>query len=501
MGSVTDHPDLFDSLDDLPGDLPGESLAFGSFLRNSTHQFGRHADKVSPAEAAPSRYIDPNIPLARDAAPSSANLQSRQLTYDELAAEFAALSPDASPESIAAQVEAEVLAQRIRCITVYESPFSTQTSVRYLKQATTLPLFNSLEISAMPEPKLPAVATSPDSLSEVAQHARALMASLSKLDNPLAAAAQLQSIFGASGDFRLISKMESKDRWGEAMPEGGKRLPRMLVLDVETTGMDYRKHKVIELGLTLIEFSSVKGEFGRVIDRYNGFEDPGEPLTEEITKLTGITDEMVTGQHFDDERVAKLISMADLVVAHNAGFDRPFAETRFQDLKKKWWACTFKEGPWDALMTGSAKLEYLCYKVGGFFYEAHRALTDVEATIRLMSTQTEVGTVLSNLLANVKKPTYTIWATNSPFDTKDKLKEAGYRWSPEEIKETGELKAWFKEGLTEAQKDEEIAFLGSLYKGSCVIDRLNGATRYAKWIVPENREKVELPARRAAPSL
>lgn len=285
------------------------------------------------------------------------------------------------------------------------------------------------------------------------------------------------------------------------MPEGGKRLPRMLVLDVETTGKDYRKNKVIELGLILVEFSSVKGEFGRVIEQYNGFEDPGEPITEEITKLTGITDEMVAGQHFDDARVAKLISMADLVVAHNAGFDRPFAESRFADLKKKWWACTFKEGPWEELMTGSAKLEYLCYKVGGFFYEAHRALTDVEATIRLMSTQTEVGSVLSNILNKVKQPTYTIWATNSPFDTKDKLKEAGYRWSPEEIKETGELKAWFKEGLTEAQKDEEIAFLGSLYKGSCVIDRLNGATRYAKWIVPENREKVELPARRAAPSL
>ncbi len=497
MDSVTDHPDLFDSLDDLPGDLSGESLAFGSFLRHSTRQFGRHAGKVSPAKVAPARYVDPNIPLARDAAPSSANLQSRQLTYEELIAEFASSSPGASSEAVAAHVEAEVLAQRIRCITVYESPLSNQTSVRYLKQATTLPLFNFSETSAMPNSQ----ASSPSSLDEVAQHAQALMASLGKLDNPLAAAAQLQSLLGVSGDFRLISKMESKDRWGEAMPEGGKRLPRMLVLDVETTGKDYRKNKVIELGLILVEFSSVKGEFGRVIEQYNGFEDPGEPITEEITKLTGITDEMVAGQHFDDARVAKLISMADLVVAHNAGFDRPFAESRFADLKKKWWACTFKEGPWEELMTGSAKLEYLCYKVGGFFYEAHRALTDVEATIRLMSTQTEVGTVLSNLLANVKKPTYTIWATNSPFDTKDKLKEAGYRWSPEEIKETGELKAWFKEGLTEAQKDEEITFLGSLYKGSCVIDRLNGATRYAKWIVPENREKVELPARRAAPSL
>lgn len=477
-------------------------MAFGSFLRHSTHQFGQagRTGKARQAGATPARYVDPNIPLARDAAPSSANLQSRQLTYEELVAEFASLLPDASSEAVAAHVEAEVLAQRIRCITVYESPLSNQTSVRYLKQATTLPLFNFSETSAMPNPQASSPA-SVTSMDEVAQHAQALMASLGKLDNPLAAAAQLQSILGASGDFRLISKMESKDRWGEAMPEGGKRLPRMLVLDVETTGKDYRKNKVIELGLTLIEFSSVKGEFGRVLERYNGFEDPGEPISEEITQLTGITDEMVAGQHFDDERVAKLISMADLVVAHNAGFDRPFAESRFADLKKKWWACTFKEGPWEELMTGSAKLEYLCYKVGGFFYEAHRALTDVEATIRLMSTKTEVGTVLSNLLVNVKKPTYTIWATNSPFDTKDSLKEAGYRWSPEENKETGELKAWFKEGLTEAQKDEEIAFLGSLYKGSCVIDRLNGATRYAKWIVQENREKVDLPARRAAPSL
>ena len=482
------RPDDFDLSGDLDFDEGDKAPSLGALFRAPVES-KRHVVRNG-------RRASPDISVAEDAEPTSPSLQSRQMTYEELASELFPSLPDASKEAIDAQIEAEVLAQRIRCITVYESPVSDKKVVRFLRQATTLPLFQ--ENPSMSNPSTASVA--PVNMDDIAQKASELARLVSQLSNPLDAGNVLRDALGASGHFKMIKKMESHDVYGGATPENGKRLPRMLVLDVETTGLDYRKHKVIELGMVLIEFSPTKGEFGRVLERYNGMEDPGEPISEEVTKVTGITDEMVKGQKLDEERIGKIVAMADLVVSHNATFDRPFTEKRIPELAKKWWGCSMAQGPWKEMAIGSSKLEYLCYKVGGFFYEAHRAMTDVEATIKLMSTQGEGRTVLAHLLEKVRQPTYTIWATNSPFETKDKLKESGYRWSGEENKATGELKAWYKEGLSEEEKNAEIEFLSELYKGSCVIDRLNGATRYAKWIDPQYREKVDLVKRKPSVS-
>lgn len=481
-------PDGLGRPNDLDSDAGDETPSLGALFRAPVES-KRHVVRNG-------KRVRSDISVAEDAAPTSPSLQSRQMTYEEIAEELMVSLPHASKEAVDAQIEAEVLAKRIRCITVYESPVSDKKVVRFLRQATTLPLFQESHLMSHPSP----APVAPVNMDDLATKANELARMISQLENPLDAGELLRNALSASGHFKVISKMNSHDAYGSATPENGKRLPRMLVLDVETTGLDYRKHKVIELGLVLIEFSPAKGEFGRVIDHYNGMEDPGEPISDEVTKVTGITNEMVKGHTLDEEKIGRLVAMADLVVSHNAAFDRPFAEKRIPEIAKKWWGCSMAQGPWKEMAIGSSKLEYLCYKVGGFFYEAHRALTDVEATIKLMSMQGEGRTVLAHILDKVRQPSYTIWATNSPFETKDKLKESGYRWSGEEDKNTGELKAWYKEGLSEEEKNAEIEFLGTLYKGSCVIDRLNGATRYAKWIDPQYREKVELAKRKPSVS-
>jgi hypothetical protein len=45
-----------------------------------------------------------------------------------------------------------------------------------------------------------------------------------------------------------------------------------------------------------------------------------------VTALTGITDEMVAGQRIDEAVVSAFVKDAVIVIAHNAGFDRKFAE-------------------------------------------------------------------------------------------------------------------------------------------------------------------------------
>jgi len=50
------------------------------------------------------------------------------------------------------------------------------------------------------------------------------------------------------------------------------------------------------------------------------------PTPLEVTKITGITGAMVVGHRIDEAAVAAFVADANIVIAHNANFDRKFAE-------------------------------------------------------------------------------------------------------------------------------------------------------------------------------
>jgi hypothetical protein len=150
-----------------------------------------------------------------------------------------------------------------------------------------------------------------------------------------------------------------------------------VVLDTETTEVD-PPDKVIELALVKFEYSRESGAIGRVFDAYDGLEDPGMPIPPESTTIHHITDDMVRGQRLDEAAIGRVLEGAGLVIAHNAGFDRPFVEARLAAFKALPWACSLRDVPWDSLGLGSAKLDYLAYRYG-FFFEGHRAEIDCRA--------------------------------------------------------------------------------------------------------------------------
>ncbi len=102
----------------------------------------------------------------------------------------------------------------------------------------------------------------------------------------------------------------------------------VIVFDTETTGTDCRKNEIIELGA--VKFENKNGVFKRV----SGLElliklAPGEKLPPEIIELTGITDEMLSGDGVEREdacgEIADFFSGEDrLLVAYNAQFDLCF---------------------------------------------------------------------------------------------------------------------------------------------------------------------------------
>ncbi|WP_416545513.1 3'-5' exonuclease [Limnohabitans sp. DCL3] len=250
-------------------------------------------------------------------------------------------------------------------------------------------------------------------------------------------------------DFRVLRRLVPRSDYG---PLNGQATQRVIVLDTETTGLDSKSEKVIELAMLSVQVDMATGLPVGPVTVYESFEDPGRPIPPQITEITGIDDSMVQGQRIDDAAVNALVQEADLIVAHNAGFDRPFVEARWPVFATKAWGCSFQGIDWKKEGSGSAKLEFLASE-RGWFYDAHRAQVDCHALLQVLASPLANGqTGLTRLLAGSGQTRYKLRATGAPFEAKDKLKARGYRWD-------GEGRVWWCSLASDALLDAECSWL------------------------------------------
>jgi len=287
----------------------------------------------------------------------------------------------------------------------------------------------------------------------------------------------LKAVLEASGDYKVLRRSGTSGRLTppDPMPTSGVR--RGLYLDVETTGLDVGD-PIIELGAVLFEYHET-GRVLRVLEEFDEFEDPGRPLPPGIVQLTGITDPMVAGRRIDDSKVARLATGADLVIAHNAGFDRPIVEKRFPLFRALPWACSVVDVDWQRAGMRTRKLEYLAM-TRGFFFDSHRAINDCIAGVELLADALiadDDETALASLLANSGRESVRLWAENSPFETKGLLKERRYRWN-------AASKLWWRD-LAGDEHDAELQWLeSSVYQRMRPLPyyRFDAASRYSSRI-------------------
>jgi DNA polymerase III subunit epsilon len=256
----------------------------------------------------------------------------------------------------------------------------------------------------------------------------------------------------ASGDYRVLRRLRHAPRVDPAgLPAGAREA---LALDLETTGLDPDVDAPIEIGLVRFAYDDA-GRILGVTGELGAFEDPGRPLTAEVTRLTGIRDEDVAGQRFPAAEVQALLDGVGLVVAHNAGFDRPFAERRFPAFERLAWGCSLRDIDWRGADGYEGASLGALLAAHGRFFGAHRAVEDGYAVIELLrQTLPASGELAFNLLrATARLATVRLWAVGSPFEAKDALKARGYRW-------TAECRAW-RNDLAESDVDDEIAWLRS----------------------------------------
>lgn len=158
------------------------------------------------------------------------------------------------------------------------------------------------------------------------------------------------------------------------------------IVDVETTGLDARVHRIIEVGVVITDAAgNVKDEFCTLV------QPEGETTHDDrATRVHLIESDWLKAA---PPTSAVLIELAyrlngRVVVAHNAKFDTEFLEEEF----KRCLGYSYEDlGDWTTLCTVDLcravdvprKLEQACYSLG-IRYEKHSALGDCHATAQLL---------------------------------------------------------------------------------------------------------------------
>ena len=279
-------------------------------------------------------------------------------------------------------------------------------------------------------------------------------------------------------DYRVLERLQEKKAYNEGDPISSKL---GVYVDVETTGLDTENDEIIEIALVPFIFTS-DGKLYHCLEPINMLQEPTDgAVPEEITNLTGITSEDVKGHSIDWLAIKECINSAAIIIAHNAGFDRPFLENAEPLFAEKAWGCSCFDIDWNQEGFESSKLEYLGYKYG-FFFEGHRATIDCYAGLEVLSKELPKSgeQVMKVLLDNARKPTYRIWAERAPYDLKDNLKARGYRWSDGS---DGKPKAWYID-IDEEYHEAELEWLDDkVYQGNHAepkVDRITAFERYSQ---------------------
>lgn len=279
----------------------------------------------------------------------------------------------------------------------------------------------------------------------------------------------------AHPDYRVLRRLTPRLDW----PDNPAALRlRVVVLDTETTGLDPAKDKIIELAMLRCEVDLATGmPVGRV-EVFDELEDPGMPIPAEVQALTGIRDADVAGKRLDMQRVADMLDGVDLVIAHNAGFDRPFCEVRCAHFEDIAWACSIADIDWKAQGRSSQKLESLAQDLG-LFYSAHRADMDCHALLAVLTAplpKDPSGNALATLIAASRQAAYRLSATGAPFESKDRLKARGYRWN-------GEQRVWQTRIGSDAALEAELQWLRAQVYGtrqaSVALEQTDALVRYS----------------------
>jgi DNA polymerase III subunit epsilon len=153
------------------------------------------------------------------------------------------------------------------------------------------------------------------------------------------------------------------------------------IVDIETTGGSAGRSRITEICILVHDGLTVVDKFSTLIN-------PESRIPEFISRMTGITNDMVENAPKFYEVAKKIVEMTEdkIFVAHNVGFDYGFIQEEFRSLGYKWEReklCTVKLSRKLLPRRVSYSLGILCESLGIEIENRHRAAGDAEATAKL----------------------------------------------------------------------------------------------------------------------
>lgn len=181
----------------------------------------------------------------------------------------------------------------------------------------------------------------------------------------------------------------------------------LIVFDLETTGLDYKADRIIEIGAIKLEGLEPVAEFSTLV--HTDME-----LTPDIVRLTGISQSMLEGQPKIEQALIDFLEFIQggILVAHNADFDLNMIHAAYSrigiDLD---WACfcTLKMAREVLADLDNKKLDTLAVHYGLTFESRHRSIGDVKVTCG----------VLKHMLSREARR-FRLWSEFHPFSTEVK---------------------------------------------------------------------------------
>ncbi len=173
-----------------------------------------------------------------------------------------------------------------------------------------------------------------------------------------------------------------------------------VIFDTETTGLLQPSNSLLSMQPKIIEFYGVRlnTDF-EIINEVNELINPCEPVSKEITRITGITNSMLEGKPvFLDvaPKIAALFHESNLAIAHNIAFDNGMLKAEYGRLgidtpKAKYDLCTVEATMY--MMGFRLSLTRLHQTLFKKAFKAHRAKDDVHALVRCVHHLSEKGRI------------------------------------------------------------------------------------------------------------
>lgn len=207
-------------------------------------------------------------------------------------------------------------------------------------------------------------------------------------------------------------------------------MDKILIVDAETSGLKGPKMDggdfVVEVGCVLwsLKHRGIIEAYSRVVHAQHN-------QAEEINGIPDglIQDETVEKRDAAWVHVAALRAEADVVVAHNAEFDRPFFEVNEPSFETVAWVCSLEDMTWPR-KTNRRDLVSLVLAHGVPVVSAHRALQDCLLLTRLFEVVEDIEARLTEGLRRAKLPRHR-YVSLEPRYRNEENKKHGFRWDPD----------------------------------------------------------------------